>query len=287
MGCAAHKQMDRQTNIKLPIQSNTCQTEADLDDTQGYLQIGICIKGLGLKKQNVQEVFDKVGTLYPQLDEIQYEFLLMPDESIFYGQLTYGKRHGIGRQHWQKEGNYLEGTWIEDQLNGLARMIYPNGDYFEGMFHNNMANGYGKFVSPKKEVSGQWIQNKLNGMGQEKRSSGTLYQGKFQDGKIHGNGTFKWSNLTSYSGQVYKGRMHGNGILVFQDDSQYQGEFKNNGIQGKGKYINSNNEIMEGWFHSKYEDRLFKLYYFTRETQVLNDFTECLLIQKPLSSYFD
>ena len=41
--------------------------------------------------------------------------------------------------------------------------------------------------------------------------------------------------------------MHGNGILIFQDDTQYQGEFKNNGIQGKGKYINSNNEIMEGW----------------------------------------
>lgn len=45
-------------------------------------------------------------------------------------------RHGIGRQHWLNEGNYLEGynvisyvrTWVDDKANGKARMIYPNGD---------------------------------------------------------------------------------------------------------------------------------------------------------------
>lgn len=60
----------------------------------------------------------------------------LPDDSIFYGEFQRGRKNGFGKQHWIKEGNFLEGyifikyvrTWIEDHLCGKARMIYPNGD---------------------------------------------------------------------------------------------------------------------------------------------------------------
>ncbi|CAD8122011.1 unnamed protein product [Paramecium sonneborni] len=286
MGCVTNKEQDiKQFNIKLPDSYNhtTIQTEADLPDFQDqFLQIGMQICNLGDFLPKVQEVYNELGELF---QNIQGQYMLMPDQSIYFGQIVNGQRQGIGKQHWTKEGNLLEGTWIDNQLNGRARMIYPNGDYFIGNFLNNIANGLGKFVNSKKQVSGFWLNNKLNGEGNEIRKNGTIYRGQFSEGKIQGNGQFEYANKCIYRGSVYKGKMHGKGELIFNDNTRYIGEFKANCIQGRGNY--QANVSIEGWFHSKYENQTLFIYFFASETPVLIDSQYCTLIEKQLEQFFD
>ncbi|CAD8211447.1 unnamed protein product [Paramecium pentaurelia] len=286
MGCVSTKdQHIKQFNIKLPdsINQTTLQTDLDLSDSlDQYMQIGMNLSSIGELHPKVQLVHQELGDLFPNL---QGQYLLMPDQSIYFGQTLNGKRNGQGKQHWQKEGNLLEGIWIDNQLNGRARMIYPNGDYFDGNFVNNVANGIGKFVNSRKEVRGFWLNNKLIGEGTEIRKNGTIYTGQFQDGKIHGQGKFEFANGCVYKGNVQKGKMHGNGELIFYDNTRYVGEFRNNCIQGRGIYEAS--IPIHGWFHSKYENQTIFLYFFRQETPVLVDNQDCTLIQKQLSTFFD
>ncbi|CAD8126598.1 unnamed protein product [Paramecium sonneborni] len=286
MGCIQQKDHHmKQFNIKLPdsINQTTLLTDLDLSDSQDqYLQIGINLSSIGELHPNVQKVYEELGDLFPNL---QGQYLMMPDQSIYFGQISNGKRNGQGKQHWQREGNFMEGTWIDNQLNGRARMIYPNGDYFDGNFVNNMANGQGKFVNQRKEMRGFWFNNKLIGEGTEIRKNGTIYVGQFQDGKIHGQGKFEFANGCVYKGNLHKGKMHGNGELIFNDNSRYIGEFRNNCIQGRGIY--EANYPIHGWFHSKYENQTLFLYFFRQEIPVQFNQHDCTLIQKQLDTFFD
>ncbi|CAD8121332.1 unnamed protein product [Paramecium sonneborni] len=286
MGCVTNKEQDiKQFNIKLPDSYNhtTIQTEADLPDSQDqFLQIGMQVCSLGDFLPKVYEVYNELGELF---QNIQGQYLLMPDQSIYFGQIVNGQRQGIGKQHWPKEGNLLEGTWIDNQLNGRARMIYPNGDYFVGNFLNNIANGLGKFVNSKKQVSGFWLNNKLTGEGTEIRKNGTIYKGQFSEGKIQGIGQFEYANKCIYRGNVCKGKMHGKGELIFNDNTRYIGEFKSNCIQGRGNYEAT--VSIAGWFHSKFENQTLFIYFFHSETPVLLDSQNCTLIEKKLEQFFD
>lgn len=52
------------------------------------------ITGLGEFNTKVSEVFQLLGELFPDL---QGQYLLMPDQSIFYGEVLNSKRHGRGK----------------------------------------------------------------------------------------------------------------------------------------------------------------------------------------------
>ncbi|CAD8072397.1 unnamed protein product [Paramecium primaurelia] len=286
MGCAINKGQDiKQFNIKLPDSHNLTsnQTEADLPNSEEqFLQIGMNRYGLGDFLPKVQEVYNKLGELQ---QNIQGQYLLLPDQSIYFGSVVNGKREGVGKQHWPKEGNLLEGTWIDNQLNGRARMIYPNGDYFIGNFRNNIASGMGLFVTSKKQVQGFWLNNKLTGEGTEIRKNGTIYKGQFNEGKIQGQGQFEYANKCIYKGSVVKGKMHGKGELIFNDNTRYIGEFKANSIQGRGNYQASIQ--VSGWFHSKFDNKTLFIYFFRSETRILDESQHCTLIEKKLEQFFD
>ena len=46
-----------------------------------------------------------------------------------------------------KKGTVIEGCWVNDLLEGKAKVRYVNGDFFEGTIKNGKANGYGVFSS--------------------------------------------------------------------------------------------------------------------------------------------
>ena len=53
------------------------------------------------------------------------------------------------------DGGILEGNWRNNRVEGLGRLVYPNGDVYHGQWKNYEANGFGAY----------------------KRSDGSVYEG--------------------------------------------------------------------------------------------------------------
>lgn len=52
------------------------------------------VTGLGEFNPKVSEVYEQLGELFPDLEG---QYLLMPDHSIYYGEVFNSKRHGRGK----------------------------------------------------------------------------------------------------------------------------------------------------------------------------------------------
>ncbi|KAM3139589.1 hypothetical protein pb186bvf_008234 [Paramecium bursaria] len=201
----------------------------------------------------VKQTFETLGPLF----HTQLLTTTIQEGTIFLGNFTNGQKQGQGYQIWDI-GNLLQGyqlffqnfpqrTWIDDKLEGLARMIYQNGDIFECNFHQGIANGFGYFRSQKKLVKGMWFNNVIHGEAQEIKADGTKYYGYFQQGIKQGKGLLYFKDSCKYEGQFRNNKMDGAGIFYWSDNSTYVGEFKSGIIQGQGTYYNSNGQILQGY----------------------------------------
>jgi len=81
-------------------------------------------------------------------------------------------RHGHGILIAWPTGNLYEGQWMNDKLNGLARMIKTDGSVFEGA----------------------WVNDQQTGLGKMTLDNGTTFEGKFFQGRKHGHGKFQWED---------------------------------------------------------------------------------------------
>ncbi|CAD8132792.1 unnamed protein product [Paramecium pentaurelia] len=177
-----------------------------------------------------------------------FQFSKQNDESIYFGLMEGGLKHGIGIQLWPKIGNLLKGTWQNDLLEGVCTMFYFNGDIFEAYFLQGTTNGFGMFKSEKKVVKGIWINNQLQGEGQELKNDGTTYFGQFWNSRKQGRGIQMFPDGCKYEGFFQNNKFEGDGIFTWSDGSYYQGQFHKGLIRGFGFYNNNNGLQLIGHF---------------------------------------
>ncbi|CAD8148279.1 unnamed protein product [Paramecium octaurelia] len=226
-----------------------------------------------------QHIKQKLENFKPHSD---FQVSKQSDESVYFGTLESGLKHGNGIQVWPQVGNLLIGTWQNDLLQGFCTMHYRNGDIFEAQFQNGRTNGFGMFISEKKIVKGIWINNQLEGEAQEIKSDGTRFYGQFHNGKKNGRGIQVFPDGCKYEGSFENNQFQGDGTFHWSDGSYYQGQFQKGLIMGFGNYVNNNGLLLIGQFSEvkKTQSKEVGLNKNLQSIMYINQYNQSLLIEK-------
>ena len=97
---------------------------------------------------------------------------------------------------WWVSGNRYEGEWLDDQMEGLGKLIGSNGSVYTGPFRQNQKSGWGK-----EQWGNQLGVTYRCGMKFKHKGRGYCrYEGEFQNGVFHG---------PLWSVSIWRGFMHG------------------------------------------------------------------------------
>ena len=67
-------------------------------------------------------------------------------------------KHGICR-HVDDDGGLQECMYINDQMNGFGRQIWPNGRFYMGNFKNGIFHGQGMLGNPNGQFETGFYEN--------------------------------------------------------------------------------------------------------------------------------
>ena len=197
-----------------------------------------------------------------------------PDDNynlaIYEGEMKGNLKHGFGRMTtmkyvrlgiwrddqftgWGREsrrnGDVLEGKFIEGRLNGMGIMKNFKGNIYVGNFVNSLREGQGDLDTNRLHYKGQFYGDRLNGKGIiHFKVEGHDYEGEFKDNEINGKGIFRWSNGDTYEGEMKRGKMHGFGRYTYSNGQVYEGEYINGIKEGRGRLIYVNGLVFDGFF---------------------------------------
>lgn len=131
----------------------------------------------------------------------------------YYGELDQDQqRNGYGRAFCYKlfknmpigvffyfSGKVFDGSWKNDEKNGLGLELHKNEDYYQGNFEQGKPNGQGTFEWANGETyTGEWLDGFKHGNGSWNNKNGDLYEGEWRNGKVHGKGRQLWQNGRHY-----------------------------------------------------------------------------------------
>ena len=189
---------------------------------------------------------------------------------IYEGEMRGGLKHGFGRMTtaryvrlgmwrddqftgWGREsrrnGDVLEGKFIEGRLNGLGIMKNAKGNIYVGGFVDSRREGQGDLDTNKIHYKGTFFDDRLNGRGIiHFKIEGHDYEGEFRDNEITGQGIFRWSNGDYYEGTLKRGKMHGAGRYTYANGQVYEGEYINGIKEGRGRLTYPNGMVYDGFF---------------------------------------
>lgn len=158
------------------------------------------------------------------------------------GQTSYnGSRNGFGVYWWQ-DGTYYWGGWKDDDENGYAIYICPEGYivnncpncvYYVGNWRNDSKSGngtcydkygnliyYGDFSNDRPKGAypntGSYSSYKFECI---EYTDGSKYVGETKDGKRHGYGIYIWKNGDVWYGPWEDGMRKGYGIKMYYNGS--------------------------------------------------------------------
>lgn len=168
------------------------------------------------------------GTFWGVIHDINWDYM---------GQID-GKRrrYGLGIQVW-KGGVWYEGTWENDEMTGMGRVVKPGKERYEGEWRGNKANGYGCYYGlDGLTYIGDWENNTKHGYGEQTTHEGHRYKGQFRHGKKHGKGKMKLRDGSKYSGEFAEDLYEGQGEYTWPDARVYNGSWKSGAMHGYGDY---------------------------------------------------
>ena len=69
-----------------------------------------------------------------------------------------------------------EGNWIDNELEGIGKIIYPNGDIFTGVFKAGKREGPGRFFvkSNRDVIEAEWQNDMKEGKGKIQSLNGRI-----------------------------------------------------------------------------------------------------------------
>ena len=132
-------------------------------------------------------------------------------ESVFYGEMINGRRHGQGIMLYNN-GRLYEGQWECDYKQGMGYEKFPNCSVYQGYYVNGKPEGVGKYT---------W-------------ANGEFYEGEWVNGLKHGSGMWQGAKGDSYVGEWRLGKADGYGVHVWINGDRYEGYFRQCLKQGEG-----------------------------------------------------
>lgn len=157
------------------------------------------------------------------------------------GDFLNGIKHGLGEL--KTENEVYIGEFEDDQKHGNGRLEFIlSGNYYEGNFVNNKIDGNGVYTWTFGDVYiGEFKSGILHGIGLYKWVNGDSYEGEYRNGLRWGKGTLVNSNGNKYVGEFQDNVPHGKGKIYKKNNSSIPVEFIN-GVQVKNNLSNTNNE---------------------------------------------
>ncbi len=181
------------------------------------------------------------------------------------------KGHGL---YTTSDGSVVEGTFINDKIEGQVIIRKTNGDVIEGLFRDNQLNGPGRITRASGEIlegdfvsnnivsgtiikpngdrfEGHFVNKKLKGSRcRVILSDGTVKTGEFDDNKLV-SGKIIYSNGNEDSGEFVDELLNGVGTKIVRTSPEsepitYYGEFALGELNGLAKITYPDGRIEEG-----------------------------------------
>ncbi len=141
------------------------------------------------------------------------------------------KAHG---KYTTREGAIIEGSFINDKIEGQTKMTTRSGNIIEGMFVKNELNGPGKIIRTNGTIlEGEFILNELV-EGSILKPNGDRLEGTFLREKLKGrNCRVIEANGTVKTGEFINNKLV-SGKIIYPNGSEDSGEFLNELLVGIG-----------------------------------------------------
>lgn len=131
---------------------------------------------------------------------------------------------------------YLEGVFVDDEIQGEGIRVWADGSSFSGTFEKGEPAGTGAWEGADgSRYEGEFRGYTREGEGTLWLANGDKYVGAFSAHKFHGQGEHVSVDGTRYSGEWAAGLKHGEGELSWTDGSYYKGEFVDDMQHGTGE----------------------------------------------------
>jgi hypothetical protein len=210
--------------------------------------------------------------------------LLAPGgDTLYIGQFTENKKHGLGRYYfsagniysgeWRDNhmhgrgemkfytGDRYVGSWFDDRRHGQGAYYFAEGGSYEGQFFEDKRHGQGTLTTETVIYEGNWINNQQEGMGKETRvfpEHKEVYEGSFRQGIHEGKGVWRFIKggivTTEYEGNFTAGQRQREGIYRIGDRT-LTGTWMPDAATGTGKSVSSMGEydgkFLQGFFNGQ------------------------------------
>ena len=183
--------------------------------------------------------------------------LIYPDGSIYEGYWKSDKQHGEGilinsGVGYSDDGVYIKeyrGTFKENQMTGIATVIYSDGRTYEGKLLKGSPEGYGELIFPDKKnvYKGEWKKSKYHGLGVITNGNSRT-EGRWKDGKKDGYFKISYGDGGSFEGFYTNDKRSGQGKSVLPDGTTYEGRYLNGMMNGYGELITVDGNTQQGTF---------------------------------------
>jgi hypothetical protein len=173
---------------------------------------------------------------------------VLPDNSVYYGELIDGRFHGKGKLLWS-DGSRYEGEFRQGLMSGRGELHTSWGDVYAGEFREGVMTGQGEWRMKDGSVySGAFLNNLPHGYGELKSTEGYTYRGEFAQREFHGKGIYISPEGEEYEGDFAGGEFTGNGAYRDKEGNRYEGAFRDWKFHGEGAYTTADGDVHRGHF---------------------------------------
>ena len=172
------------------------------------------------------------------------------------------------------DGSIYHGNLKDGLFSGKAVQIWSNGDKYEGEYQNGLFHGYGEMTTNSYIYKGDYFNGLQTGKAFILYSDGSSYEGEVNAGLYEGDGILKTSVGNIFEGVFKNGFLNGKG--KYSNGDSYIGNFVNGKFDGFGTLTKQNGKIYQGKFSNG--ELPYKYIWKTKMSSVLLDITTILLL---------
>ena len=149
------------------------------------------------------------------------------------------------------DGSVYEGELLQGRLHGEGRLESPRGTVYEGEFRRGLMHGEGRITFPDGRVfTGRFEEGEPAGVMEYRDEDGYQYRGEVLDWQFHGEGELIDPEGNKYKGYFYQGQPEGEGRYEGADGERYEGNFEQGQYQGMGRHERPDGGVYEGMFEA-------------------------------------